>query len=905
MAIAVHYVIYLTDATKVQTFNTNYPNGVQIPPNSAAATFGVPGPAQGTNNLNQTGGIGIFPGDSVGFTPDLTGAYNTESFTVTFPDTYPPPTGSGFPDPYPITLSCYWVGTFAYIGQANTAPPSGSTSQRYLGNRFWANGFEVPTLGDGASTGNAGTAKGRDASRTLEGMGFAYRNEGNGANATHVYPASTLVSWQRFYLRLRVLPTGGDDNVAFIHGTGAAGADFLLNINTSGTLQGYFKGNAAYPGASAGVSTALTVGTWYRIDWRTEYIQGSSAIAPAAMSVYINGVLSFTGSDTTPNIAFNSSHANANLGEDVSATLHGLECDFDDWIGAAEVVITNKDGSTAKFPGMDLTSGSHVVLVRPTGFGTAHQTANWVDVNALVTGDWREVNTNPADPEGVFSGLQTSTSGSILQVTTDYARQQSGVACISVAVFIKQNGGGTGKLQISASPTVNSFTQAAGWNGVSAAYTVSNGATADALSDPGAQNITFTAGTATTGVTGLFATAEFIGSWGPEDTIAAVPGFYDVRVGIHNSPYPDTQPNHSRFPPISAVRVSSGVYVGNNIGQDLFENIPAHWYWVRPLTANTDGVFWFSSMEAAHGINQQKIRARGMVEAVLTNQNRPKIEISGSDALSNANTARFQFVAVEDMGMRYLINGAFAHKGVLASFANTLVDGAFTPDCLFLMKEDLASGALGAYFKGPGNATDTATGMDNLTGQVAGIASMAAGSITSKTTIHTDAPQTAFSAWRKADGSGAAQWFDTGSYTGTGGASQNIALVLGGKLPQFVLVVAHNGGTFARDPSHTGTNSWQIGSGNSTTGITAIAANQFTAGSSINALGIVYEFFAIQGGTSTVNGFYTVAGEAVRATNGPWSAAPVQGTISPVTLTTPAQWRVHRFDLEKRDEEES
>jgi len=899
-AVAVDYLIYLTDLARVNSLTATYPTGIQIPPTAAAATFGVPTPGQGSGNLNNTGGIVVFPQDSIGSLPtSLASAFGTETFSVTYPDTNPP--GGGFPDPYPLTLSCYWVGHFAYTGGVNTLNPPGNTP-RYCGKRHWICGFEVPTLGEGGS--GQGTMEVRDASRTPDGMGYAYRNENNSANRTFTKPANTRISWERFYVRLRTLPTGGDDNIWSALGSVDAGKALLLNVNTTGTLQAYDKGNAAYPGHSLGTTGVLTTNTWYRIDLRIQFFT-SAFTNSVQLDLYLNGVKQFSGQGSNPSTEV---HSSSSLGEDVSATAHGLECDFDDWISANEVNITNANGATTVYPGIDLTTGSHVVAVHPVGFGTGHQSANWAGVGAGSTaGNYQEID-NIDDALTTFIGLTSTTPSAIIQANTDYVTQQSGAVAATVSVRAPTTPGSM-TLQLNSLPSVT-VASGGNWQPAGNIYSVADGATVDSLPSISPFQMTFTSnsGAGTTIVTGLIGSVEFAGAWGPEDTVNALPGSFDTRVGIHNAPYPLIKPNHDHVAPISAVRVASGIYVGNNIGQDLFEKISAHWYWVRDITSGNyvDGGWWFSSMQVGHGQVTQKLRHQAMTRASWDTAFNAKLEINGSDTQTDSGTQTYQWVAVSDPGMRNMINGAFSHKASLASAVNNLVDSAFSPDAMFLMQEDFSSGSLGAYFKGPGNVTNHACGTDS-SGDNANIASMTAGSITSLTAIHTDTPGTAYSVWRKNDGTGVAQWMDIITYTGNGAGNRNITVSLNGMSPLFAMVFDHSGGAYFRDPSHSGANSAKINVGNTTTAIIAGAANQITVHSNINVLNIVYEVFVIGGGTTAWTnpsiGFFTPAGEAKRATTGPWAADPVQTIIAPVSLVSNNQWQVQRVDIGPRDEE--
>lgn len=896
MATAINYIIYLTDLVQVHSLQATYPNGIQIPPAAAAAAYGVPGPAEGTNNLDATGGIGIFPQDSVGWRPDLTGAFNTQTFTLTYPATTP--TTSGFPNPYPLTFDCYWVGLFLGVGAKGVQP---AATPRYVGARRWANGFEVPTLGEGGS--GQGQHNARSASRTPEGLGFAFRSNNNDVR-TETLPASTRVSWERLYVQLLTLPVGGDDNIWGAKGSVDAGTAFLLNVSTAGVLQGYGKGNTAYPGTIIGNSAALTLNRWYRIDIRVEFLTPvSPSTVTGQMDVYIDGALSFRG--TTSVISTAQNHQTSSVGEDVTATSHGLECNLDDWINAAEVTVNGPFGAQ-KYPGHDLTSGSHVKLVRPNGFGSNHDTVSW-------TGDWRSVNNNPANTSGATVGVQSVIPSAVMEVETDYVNEQCGVACITVGAFLFQVGGGAGALAvIAASDTqtaVGSSAQTfAGsvWSASPNAYSIASGATADALPPITSVKLRLTAGPAVgiNQVVGLFGSAEILGIFGSEDynqTVAPAATF-TPRIGIHNGPFPDLQVNHTRQGPIGAVHVSAGTYIGNNLGQDVFGQIPAHWWFVRALSGSNDGVVYWTSMLAAHRQLPKKFQPEGMQQVLLNSGLSPIFRVAGNAAADNATDVVYQYVAVSDLAMRYMMNGAFSHKSTLAIASNPLVDSLFTPDAAFIFKEDYASAVTGSYYKGPGHSGYNASPFDAA--EAADILSFGAGAVGSKATLNTDVPQTAFSLWRKSDGLVTTAWFDCVTYVGNGGGARNIAVALGGNSPLFVFAVPHDGTSYYKDPSHVGTNSSLIGGApNTTTAITGGSANVVSVGATLNTNLVVYDLFVIGGGTMAFqNGTFTAVAEAQR-TGGPWTANPTPVTVNPVVVTVAPQWRVHRFDMKPRREQ--
>jgi hypothetical protein len=226
---------------------------------------------------------------------------------------------------------------------------------------------------------------------------------------------------------------------------------------------------------------------------------------------------------------------------------------------------------------------------------------------------------------------------------------------------------------------------------------------------------------------------------------------------------------------------------------------------------------------------------------------------------------------------------------------------------MFLLQQDPSSTVSAHYFKGPGHTTDTASLLSVGT-PVAAVATMGAGALTIGTAGIYNTPDAVYSCWRTNDGSAYGGWLHIGTYTGDGTGTRNIPLTLNGKSPLFALVVSHGAvGAHYRDASHTGSNSCQIGSGNITTAITGGAANQLTVGATLNTNLVVYEVFVIGGGVaagwspnpSTV---FTVAPEAPAGASS-WPAAPAQVSVTPVSISVPAQWRMQRFDLKPRREE--
>ena len=830
MATTVSYIIKLTDPVLVAQLQAQFPAGVFSPPGIAGPLWNAPIGGHTPGGAETNPGTYIYPSDALGFAIDLSPFYSTESFTAVF-NGQPPPPGP-WPNPYPISIACTWAGFFVYAG-ANTGVPVGQP--RYTGQRRWIDGFEVPSFGEGG--GGQGLHSSRDASRTVDGLGFAYRANSNDGKL-HLTAASPgpwpYQSWERFYIRLRTLPSGSDDNIWGAKGATSAGTALLCNVSTTGTLKFYDKGNAAYPGVLLGSTSPLALNVWYRVDLYIAF--PSNGLMSATLGVYINGtqVLDIFETQTGSGFASVQQHQSSTIGSDASATSHGLEADFDDWINAAPVNIF----STA-YPGLDLLSGSHVQLVRPTGFDPS-TSPGW-------TGDWRLLNAI-----GSGAGVVSTAPGAILAVTTDYTLQQLGCVAINVGtVALLSPGAGPGAIGRAGSTLVPAVFTTGTWASMVPPFsqysTVFN--LLDVRNLPPISSVSLTvqasSSAGTSSFSALFGVAEFLGQFGVEDSNPASPVSGVPFPGLHNAPYPSLAAAQTPTPTIQAVRAAAGIYIGNNIGQDIFEKIPAHWWWVRPLSGSNDGVIWYSTMVGAHGQVNEAIKSDFMPQAKLV-AGVPNMQTSGSLAQANANAVSYQWIAISDVGHRVMLNGAFSHATGLASAVNALSDPSFLPNAVFLFLENYGGSTSTHYYKGSGHAGVTASLLNAAVS--ASIASLAAGSITSKIAIHTDVPQTTYSAWRTADGSGMCSGVVAiGSYVGNGGASQIIPLALNGSSPLFALVVPHDAGSWFRDPSHTGVTSSPVGGAPTTGGITGGDVNAMTIGTSLNTNLTVYDYFAIGG----------------------------------------------------------
>lgn len=377
----------------------------------------------------------------------------------------------------------------------------------------------------------------------------------------------------------------------------------------------------------------------------------------------------------------------------------------------------------------------------------------------------------------------------------------------------------------------------------------------------------------------------------------AVPAF-PRYIGQHNAPYRFSQWSvGSLAGPTAPYIVHGGTYVGNGTGQDLLFRAPVGFLFIRPLTGGTGGALWWSSMLASKnsfGIgNVPNLSDAGEdltfvgVAGEDAQQQRFIIRIAGANSQINQNAVTYQFIAIEDPGERFMLNGAIVHNTNLATDADfNFVDPAFTPDWAFFHFEDFSGTTTNKFYgKGPGNAAQSMAGFSPAV--IASAVAFGLGKLTTRANFHGiagGAGGAAFSVFRRADGNndpGQASVVNIGSYIGDGSASRTIGLApASGKRPLFALFFAESGSAgYERDPSQTGSNSTPHGGTDTTTGITAGGIDSISVGSSLNGNGIVYNYFVLFAGTTAGNNGWGVNGEyfpveANSPATGPWPPDP-------------------------------
>jgi hypothetical protein len=834
--ILLNYIIYTTDLALAAAWIAANPSGVQAGPTRLAASQGLtvnyapaalPDPSGCWFFAAYDGGI-FFPGDFAHFDRTVdSGLVDPNDLKTDYTTNWDP-------------IEYKWYGMiFPYYV---TAAPSGGA----ILPRRWAIGFEL------GGTGNASLATNNSScspagSRLTDGYGYTAIAGGGGDISANTVPvgsgfALSFCSWERFYFRPWVLPNQGEVAIWHANDSLEGLSTCFLTLNTAGQLVFRNTGNAGTPGTVVGTSAALTLGTWVKLDLVIAWSQIGTPATDGVVSLQINGALAFSGVVTHGTSGLgttNGKHTQSTIGAASTFAVGGLspttyKYDVDDWTNVALA-------TPSLSPTDDVLNGTHIRLLNVSGVSAA---GAW-------TGDYRGLAGNPP---GITppNQMSTLTPSSRLLLTTDYVNlPQLGLASVLVhcwpstwpggppIVGYRLNGGAlVQNANVGQPGSVNNFSGQLFTVGATPRTDVT---TIDVAIDKDA-------GASTMGIAALFAAAEWIGVFGPEDIPnGSTPVRPPVaRTGLHNAPYPEIDAVTYPLQSMAWAAARSGTFVGNGTGQDVSVGVPFHWLWIRAVgSSNTEQ--WLSSQCAVHrGLNGGFAAIDvGLPVVFPPSGAATSFRVSGSAAAANQVGVTYQWVAFSDPSSRFLLNGAVAWPAATASVANPLQDPAFTPACVFTVQEDMSSSIAGYFYKGPGNATDTA---NPLTGaDTAAVMTFGAGTLTTKANAHSRSPQMAYAAWRKVDATGAAGLVDCVTYIGDGLSSRNIAVNLGGNSPLFAFGIAHTLVSYFRDPGHTGLDSNQINGGIVTTAIIGGGLNYVTVGALLNVTGRVYDIFVIAG----------------------------------------------------------
>ena len=824
-------------------------------PNTAATMFGIPIPyPSGNLDLIPTA---IVNADTDGITP-------ATIFYVGGNQLLDPDDDDGILVP-PVDLggsqvgqffTLQWAGICVFMGgQAPTTDTPTTIPQRR-----WIGGYEVvQSLEGGAGITGVGC---RDASRTIDGIGFAARGQ-NTPNTTWVrllneYGAfTTRKSWERLYFRPRIAGAG---IVGFwrCHNSVSPAAGAALVYNTTGGID-------LYTISSTTTLTLVATGfvpdpfTWVKIDVFLQFpsVGGESG----RVIVVINGVLVYDITDSTgANMDTVGFHANSEIGKGCSASALGntdaqVEYDLDDWMNAE----WPEQAGVLFLDSVDFLMGSHIRRVWNIG-GSA---ANYLPANV-----WQITNQGHNPQQKLNSQLTSTTASALVEGNCDLPElgvqdKVTGLALGVVAAIVgihstnaSSTDGQIGYDIAAAGPVMATVNEVAGGAFNSARYQPSGLIVPDEVT-PMTVRYTKSADAASVVLNCLQAVVEEIGIWGAEDLDDPTLFPTDIsRINnIHNCQYPQTPYAIMGPTPVLNVNIVGGTYVGNGTQQDIALPDACHMLFIRNNAGGGQGIKWFACGMGGHFGTTERVVPNFPIRVWFDPVAEIfKFTVCGTDVDVNALAATYQYIAFCDPGMRFCCAGSYNIPNNVSSRNNILQNSDFTPNFIFVQQEILGSASTnqGLRVKGPGNTGITGSQL-NGAAQLANFGSFSAGIFTSNVDNHpVTLSQLNYLAFRTTETG--CNWImcQILSYVGDGAGSKVIPLTpnSGGRFPLFALVVPTSGAqaSIFRDPSHTANNSARFDTlANTTTGITAGAADSITVGSSLNANGVIYNVFVIPG----------------------------------------------------------
>jgi len=866
------YTIALTDMAVVEAQQALHPDGIRMAPQEAALTYSafllVPGntwtpPPHITSPwFMGSGGPGSqYPTGVATFTKKIGGWFGLSFLFGT-------------------VVTYHWVGKFRYLsGSAEVdgviPPPTAIAKRKFLV------GFES---GDSPEMMNAGSGAVncmREASRHADGMGYYYASSSEYIVAvTQSGDAAANKQWDRFYFKV-ISEANLTSRMWRVKLAGGAFRGASLNFSVDRRLVVHNISDAGLETPIGTSSAQYEVGRWYKCDILTEVKIGGN------VRVYINGVLVITalgvGSGANGGINNTDTITNAYIGGGgAGSTTDTFQCYFDDWIGAEWPSATG-----LSLGSKDWVNGSKVVLTPANGVATGNA---WL-------GDYRMVHGHHNPPMvGVGGGnvMTSIVSGDALRLTVsnDAINQVPGtigVVAFMVAYFGKQATAGVGTLGWKFDGLIDLASQAnlteTTTNNWSRRWYRPSGSN-DPIADlaPFELHKIKAANVNQADCYAFVLIAEHIGVFGDcdvkADDAAAVPEGLPAPVhGIHMGPYPTTAWARSRVAPVSPVIIHTGTYTGNGTIQELQFRAPVTWMMIRRVPSVGTGGFWWTSLAGFHPEGEQAIQpmltalidpslvASGVEDA---QEQRTIVRIDGTHSQMNTAAIAYQYVAFEDPGCRYMINGGFhALSSAFATKALQLAGhSAFVPRWTFAHCElhSTTSTTYERASKGPGHAVGAASVMnvaESAAGWTHDVGGLTADDLLMDTAVGQNKP---WSAWRSDDQSSDPNKLGVvaiGTYIGDGAASRTINFATTGtKRPVYAIVQPLNATAIHRDPSHTTNTSTTMSTGASTaTGITAGGVDSFTVGVTLNANGIVYNYFVLIGSATAGNGGWSIDGE--------------------------------------------
>jgi len=871
----VHYILWFADLAEYNAAvaATGGGSGFKKNPEYAAALLGITWPPAGGGPITGTKGIlNAGPYNIYGYFPDPSVLpTNVDSVIVAPAAGYPP----AF---HPAGQYCtfQWYGVVVYSPNEVTGgvPPATPMPQRR-----WIAGQEHTNtsheLGDGYT--NFGS---REASRTMDGMGITICGNNTSGQMLRLVDAfrpglTPKNSWERFYIRVRSLPTAGTQRFWRFHTTINSVNGGTIGITTAGeVIAENLPATGIY--STLGTTTPLVLNKWYLIDviLNLPPLAGDSG----RIRVFINHVLAIDATNNSGGgIDFLSTHTYSAFAD--GAADADVILDFDDWMGAD----VPEFGGVESLDSIDWLLGTHVRSAHVISGNMGTWSGDIGFANQFFDPQFASNSTpNSTTPLDTIEGLTDVTDterfppGAVLGVASIasgvMATQLSGSA--TARVGYKLAGGATVWTDVTVNTSPN-------WK---YGYYNPSGLTLPFIANPfsvlfeKANNVT------NTFVYALAGLVEYVGIWGREDDPTLPIDLSNVS-NFHNARFANTQWGYPNLGPVSAPTYAiGGTYVGNGTTQDIDLPAPVSFIWIRPLTGSSSGVYYIGPHVSPHIGLQMRGVCNLIVRVWCDDTGQHKFTVTGSQISSNANGVTFQYIAFCDPGMRFNATGVFDAPWTYASYSVPLYLSDFTPEAMIITPDYLENNTSTELYKykGPGQVGTTGaklgggTAYANFGSFSAGLFSALADSI--GLNLRT---QQVYSAWRMLDPEGYLMVQLTG-YIGDGTGFKVINLPhASGRYPLFAFVVSRSGTSYSRDPSHVGNHSTAIGAlSDSTSAIVGGGIDQLFVGSTLNSNGVIYDVFVILGdSTGWNNGTFYPPGISAP---GNWSEPPYNPPDLPI-----------------------
>ncbi len=860
------YVIFFQDPTEYN-FALGVAGGnplIEITPRDAAVMFGIPFPYPSGDISAIPKGIYFYPtttpGQEIGF-PGPTGIFIDDTVL----DTLVPGQAGNPASVWPAGPDCHFIWSAIITlssgnGAATTAPGNVMSERRFI------DGFEWNANAEGGGSSNTAGLFTRDASRTIDGGGLGIRGTNASINnhqlAEYRTGLVTATSWERFYFRVRRLPTTNPAGLWRCHGSPSNAAGFALQLETTGAVSGLSISSTSVSTNEGTVFTPVLL-EWNRVDIFLKF-HASGVGTSGIIKVYINGTLVYTFTDNIGNGLNNgTSHNNSDLGQWNSPRDNDVEIDMDDWVNAdlpANVDVATLLFTDSLFP-IDWLLGSHIrkypvrssSVVGWTGAGVQTLNSNLNPVGSTQYENLQS-STSAAQIIGLTDALGLGIQDSMANVLGPVAAT-AGINCKNAA----STDGDLGYKIAGAAAVVATINQTAANLFFSALYHPSGNLLPVEIS-PYSIVHTKSADANLDTTNGMSNTIEYIGVWGEEDDPTFQ--FPVSRLSyLHNCRYANTAWGYVGTSSASPVYSVGATYVGTGAYQEISLPAPCHFLFIRALTGGTKPAWVMGAGISSRqgGIDE----VNGLIQMFTDVNGDAWFSVDGTGVNWNAIGVTYQYIAFCDPGNRFLLCTSMAHSstGPTPPIANTLIDPNFTPEACWAGLENIngASAATGAWYKGPGHTGNNANALVGTA--VTTFGNFATGVFNSDATLHNASLQTALNFWRTAeqDGNCAGTMVQIGTYTGNGSSPRVITVTpTSGRAGMFVYVQPANAVGLFRDASHTGVNSCNISAlTNTTSGIVAIGTDSFTVQSTLNTNGVLYHYFILPGDVaSAANGVY-------------------------------------------------